>query len=244
MLPANGPLANKTPMYGEGIPLIMSTIGPTLFAKNQTGACYEEKLKDEREVKTKPTLQAKRQINGILEPRRKFQRRDTSSETADGGVALQVRNKLPKSILPDPVIDQFTHLLGVGWALIGDDVGVQAAARGWARYIENHYPVSMVRLVLKSKGLDAYLAETQNGYFLFSDDLSEGQLVGSSWEICLTNLQHTPVTFEGVQTLKAIRTPSAEIISPQIMVLSASPAGPVDVQVVSRSNEDICMLSA
>lgn len=132
--------------------------------------------------------------------RRKFQRRIISPVSELRGIRLKVSDSST-----EPAVDHFTHLLGVGWARISDDKDVQAAARGWSRYIENHYPLSMVRIVLKSKGLEANLAETKDGFFLFKDDLSEGRLVGSDWESCLANLQRKPITFQGPETLKAGR---------------------------------------
>lgn len=136
--------------------------------------------------------------------RRKFQRRNMNSGFDAKGIYLKVSNA-PMSGNSEPAVDQFTRLLGVGWARISDDKDMQAAARGWSRYIENHYPLSAVSIVLRSKGLEANLAETKDGYFLFKDDLSEGQLVGSDWETCLANLQRKPIAFQGSETLKAAR---------------------------------------
>lgn len=136
--------------------------------------------------------------------RRKFQRRNMSSGYDAKGICSKISN-LPMSGFSEPAVDHFTHLLGVGWARISDDKDVQAAARGWSKYIENHYPLSRVRIVLRSKGLEANLAETENGYFLFKEDLSEGQMVGSNWETCLANLQCKPIAFQGSETLKAAR---------------------------------------
>ncbi|KKK24966.1 hypothetical protein ARAM_003295 [Aspergillus rambellii] len=42
-----------------------------------------------------------------------------------------------------------------------------------------------------------------NAFYLFSDDLTQSQLVGSSWEACLRNLQSTPILFEGTEILNA-----------------------------------------
>ena len=146
--------------------------------------------------------------NGIepSEPCRKAQRRDFSSHDSISGDRKD-SNGSPKPVLEDPAIDQFTHFLGVGWSRVSDDKDVQAAARGCAKYIENHYPLSMAKILLKSKSLDASLAETGEGYYLFQEDLSEGQLVGLDWVTCLRNLQRSPIAFEGTATLKAVRTP-------------------------------------
>ncbi len=137
--------------------------------------------------------------------RRKFQRRNISTGSDAKGTSLKVSHTIMSGSV-EPAIDHFTHLLGVGWARIGADQDVQAAARGWSKYIENHYPLSMVSIVLRSKSLEANLAETKDGYFLFKDDLSEGRLVGSDWETCLANLKRTPIVFQGSDTLKAART--------------------------------------
>jgi hypothetical protein len=69
--------------------------------------------------------------------------------------------------------------LGIGWSTISDDASMQSAARGWARYLENHYRhIHGAEILLKSEGLDAYLVGYQEGYYLFREDLLEGQLVG------------------------------------------------------------------
>lgn len=152
------------------------------------------------------------QQDAAFRRRRKFQRRNMSSGSDAKGIGAKVANS-PMSGFSEPAVDHFTHLLGVGWARISDDKDVQAAARGWSRYIENHYPLSMVRIVLRSKGLEANLAETGNGYFLFKEDLSEGQLVGSDWETCLANLQRKPIAFQGLETLKAARITTSQSVS-------------------------------
>ena len=145
------------------------------------------------------------QQDAVVRRRRTFQRRNMTSTYNTKGISSNISN-WPTLGFCEPTVDQFTHLLGVGWARISEDKDVQAAARGWSRYIENHYPLSGVRIVLRSKGLEANLAETEHGYFLFKDDLSEGKLVGSDWETCLANLQRKPMAFQGLETLKAART--------------------------------------
>lgn len=152
------------------------------------------------------------QQDAAVRRRRKFQRRNMSSGYDTKGICSKISN-WPISGFSEPTVDHFTYLLGVGWARISDDKDVQAAARGWSKYIENHYPLSGVRIVLRSKGLEANLAETENGYFLFKDDLSEGQLVGSDWGTCLANLQRKPIAFQGLETLKAARTATYQATS-------------------------------
>lgn len=115
----------------------------------------------------------------------------------------------PKSCPVGPVIDNITIMLGVGWSRVNGDEDVLAAARGCARYIERHFPLSAAKILLKSKALDASLVETREGYYLFQEDLNQGRLVSKNWETCLANLKYSSkITFEGLETLYARRSPS------------------------------------
>ncbi|KAG6018671.1 hypothetical protein E4U19_007773 [Claviceps sp. Clav32 group G5] len=95
------------------------------------------------------------------------------------------------------VIDNFTVHLGIGWRRISGDEHIQAAARGWARFIENNFGLEKVRICLESKGLQSYLIEASSGYFLFAEDLRQGRLVSPTAEGALINLQLSPPIFEG-----------------------------------------------
>ncbi|KAI9800205.1 MAG: hypothetical protein M1825_004189 [Sarcosagium campestre] len=139
----------------------------------------------------------------------------TSAASALGSTSGPLGHSPPKMQLQTagPRIDDCTHILGIGWTRYGDDAAdphMQAAARGWARYIENHYPLSSVRLLLESKALNAYLVATAQGFFLFQDDLRQGRLVGSTEQATLANLQTVPVSFEGAESLTAVGTPQSQ----------------------------------
>ncbi|GAO15020.1 hypothetical protein UVI_02027550 [Ustilaginoidea virens] len=95
------------------------------------------------------------------------------------------------------VIDAFTILLGIGWRQLGTDEHVQAAARGWARFIEKHFKLSNVGIRLESRGLQSYLVEAAEGYFLFAENLRRGRLVSRTADKALHNLQLSPPVFEG-----------------------------------------------
>lgn len=138
-------------------------------------------------------------------PRRKVQRRDTSSN-ADATMAINPTEP-PKATVADPTIDQYTHLLGVGWTHVGEDPGLVAMARGFSRYINNHYPLTDSEILLKSKSLEAYLVKSNQGYLLFPEDLTQGRLVARTWEDTLANLQSSPIRFSWAQPLFASRTP-------------------------------------
>jgi hypothetical protein len=108
---------------------------------------------------------------------------------------------------PDLVVDEFTIQLGIGWRRISDDEHIQAAARGWARYIENHFPLSSVQIRLESKGLQSYLVEAAEGFFLFAEDLRKGQLVSSTAQGTLHNLRQPQPVFEGSHIMSAAESP-------------------------------------
>ena len=184
-----------------------STItGDDFPSRNQSTTRFGTQLDTEIEAAADVAVpQAVGQGQILAEPSRKVRRRDRSSsrELMTGNASDS--DWLPKSCPEDPPIDESTHLLGIGWALIGEDRDVQAASRGWAKYIENHYPFSTAKIILQSKGLEALLVETNQGYHLFNEDLSEGKLVSVTWQACLANLQCSPAVFEGLTTLKAVR---------------------------------------
>ena len=90
------------------------------------------------------------------------------------------------------------------------------ASRGWARYIETHFPLQSVRIIWKSS-LPAFLvgAVTCDGtprggrrtgvsaFFLFDEKLSQGKMIAKSWERALDNLRAVPMVFEGVEVMDA-----------------------------------------
>ncbi|KAK3987553.1 hypothetical protein QBC44DRAFT_245620, partial [Cladorrhinum sp. PSN332] len=93
--------------------------------------------------------------------------------------------------------------LDIGWSPISDDEHVQAAARGWARFIENRYPVTNAKILLESHGLQSYLVEATQGYFLFSENLRQGRLVSKLADQAFRNLKTSPPTFDGLETMSA-----------------------------------------
>ncbi|KAI9766717.1 MAG: hypothetical protein M1840_006361 [Geoglossum simile] len=140
---------------------------------------------------------------------RKSQRLDSSSVDLEPNFASGAEGSPSKSSPTEPTIDNFTLLLGVGWTRISEDNDIQAAARGWTRYIANHFPITGPAILLQSKGLNSYLVGANEGFFLFHDDLNQGQLVGTSWEAALMNLRVTPVAFESLKVLRPATTPIA-----------------------------------
>jgi len=198
------------PIYGEGMTLLNPTNGIAISAGSQTGTWYEEKAA--AKIAIPPSMLNFNRRKPPL-PSRKSQRLDTTGPGLDD-ISLSTisqANTPPKFSPADPTVDDSTYLLGVGWTRLRQDQGIQAAARGWAKYINNHYPVQDAQILLQSKGLSAYLVGASDGFYLFKEDLSEGRLVGRNWEGCLVNLQAVPMGFEGVETLKMARAPGSEV---------------------------------
>lgn len=200
----------EEPIYGEGMVLINPSTGLSISAESQTGTWYEEKV----ETNTNPASPLDNRSQ--MPSSRKSVRLDPAAPQAprlDDIAAAVAPESPPRSSSSHPTIDDFTYALGIGWTrLASEDPDIQAAARGWARYLDNHYSRHMhgAEILLKSKGLNAYLVACQEGFYLFSEDLLEGRLVGRSWESCLNNLRTHPISFEGGEVLRAERTPGPD----------------------------------
>ena len=211
---------------GEGMALVNPLTGQAVSSPlTQTGTWLEE---SQEAQKYAAQAHAARPIVETMS--RKSQRLDTSASSAsfdDVARAAQIENSSisnsPPKFATNPHVDDFTLLLGVGWTrLSDDDPHIQAAARGWARFIDNHYPdhIHGAQILLKSRSTDSYLVGSAEGAFwLFSEDLTEGKLVGHDEATTLANLRKFPIQFEGMESIRAARSPS-----PSIMPMPASNA--------------------
>ena len=196
-------------IYGEGMVLIKPGSGYIADASSQSGTWVEEKAAAEEEAR-KAALQRQLDQRPILRSA-KSQR----LETVAGSPGKEYSVPSPSTSVSNldaaspPVVDDFTLHLGIGWRRISEDDHIQAAARGWAKYIENHYPLTNVTIRLESKGLQSYLVEATEGYFLFEESLRQGRLVSVTGEGALHNLRHNPPVFDGVDTMMAAETNKA-----------------------------------
>lgn len=194
--------------------IIDPSTGRAAAAESQTGTWYEENLEIERlaSIEAAKALAQAAEV-GAARPTKalRLEKMPDSSLSPSAATPAEVQGQSP---FETPVLDPATQLLGVGWKLIGKDEDMQAAAKGWARYIDNHYAsLADAELVLKSEGHQAYLVSATNtnegtqGFYLFAEDLNEGKLVAQTWEVCLRNLQTSSPIFEGQETMRAVRTP-------------------------------------
>ena len=208
---------HKEPVvYGEGMTIIDPSTGRAAAAESQTGTWYEENLEIERLASIEAAKSLAHAAEVVPARPMKALRLEKMPDASFSSSAVTPCDGPGESPFEAPVLDPATHLLGIGWTLISKDEHMQAAAKGWARYIDNHYPsLSNTQLVLKSEGHQAYLVsatrsvEGTQGFYLFAEDLNEGKLVAQSWELCLRNLQTSSPVFEGQETLRAVRTPLA-----------------------------------
>ncbi|CAK7211628.1 hypothetical protein SEUCBS140593_001235 [Sporothrix eucalyptigena] len=237
--------------YGPGMVLIKKGSGYVHEAGNQSGTWLEERA---------AALEATRKEEALREQQRQSQDRpslrshkssrlDLSAHVASQESTRNNRSSPkrdlgePSPLTPDgsssagisqPVIDDFTFHLGIGWNRLSEDEHIQAAARGWARYIENHYPVTAPKILLESKGLESYLVEAREGYFLFAENLRQGRLVSSDPQRALANLKTTPPAFDSEHTMTASSTPQpTEATMANGITPSSAPsmAAPADVEV-------------
>ncbi|KAK4156374.1 hypothetical protein C8A00DRAFT_12700 [Chaetomidium leptoderma] len=208
-------------VYGPGMTLIKKSTNYVADAGSQSGTWVEERAAREDAHKAEVALLAQEQLAQSRPSLRshKSQRLEmTTSTNADerfpsrrSSPTREAANPMTASSdsLAQPIVDDFTLHLGIGWSRISDDGHIQAAARGWARYIENHYPVTNVKILLESRGLQSYLVEATEGYFLFAENLRQGRLVSTTPEGALNNLKISPPVFDGFDTMDAAESSKA-----------------------------------
>lgn len=212
----------EEPVYGEGMVLINPNTGVALTADSQTGTWFEEKadhdrLKQEIEAANfRPKLPTSRKSIRLSQTSNTFDPTLPPSTITPNTTTPNAPASPPKTACSSqshPEIDDATLAFGIGWTKISSDENLASAARGWARYLENHYTAHIhnAEILLQSSGLNAYLVGCQEGFYLFSENLLEGRLLSRTWEGCLQNLRQSPPVFEGERTLAAERTPGPDL---------------------------------
>ena len=207
------PIPEEELVYGEGMTLLNPRTGMSISAESQTGTWYEEEV----ETQLHSPAASEQDFRPRMPTRKSVRLDSTVSFPRQDDIAAAIAPASPPKALPDqPEVDDFTLALGIGWTKIAsEDPDMQAAARGWVRYIENHYArnVHGAEIFSKSKGLNAFLVGCHEGFFLFSDDLLEGRMVARDWETCIQNLRVHPVAYEGKELLKAASTPGPDYVA-------------------------------
>lgn len=217
----------EEPVYGEGMVLLNPNTGMALSAESQTGTWYEET--SETANATAPPVSSRSKAlsaNQADVPGRKSQRLDNSAPGLDDIALSSIQQRLQhtsddnhrtlnpngSSLSPgEPLVDDATRLLGISWQRIGTDDDMGPAVRGWKKFIDNQFSTYLQDsyILMKNRALNAFLVSAHPigsispAFYLFTEDLTQAQLVGSSWEIAVQNLRTVPVTFEGTEVLQA-----------------------------------------
>ncbi|KAJ2907135.1 hypothetical protein MKZ38_007650 [Zalerion maritima] len=210
-------------IYGPGMTLIKPGSGYVPDASTQSGTWVEEMsatketervesaaLAVKQQEQDRPSLRSNKSQRlevGSLSSQDFHSNR--SSPTRDAAKSSTPVSSLSLDAAATPVVDDFTLTFGVGWRLMNDDSNISAAVRGWARYIENHYPVSNVKIHAESKGLQSYLVQADEGWYLFDENLRQGRLVSTDNQRCIQNLKSSSPVFEGAETMTASASPRA-----------------------------------
>lgn len=221
--------------YGPGMILIKKRTGYVPDASSQSGTWVEEKaaedevrkteealLDQQRQAQDRPSLRSHK--SSRLDVTASLPATEATVNRSSPGRDLVDPSSTTSDAAAQPVVDDFTLHLGIGWSRISDSQHIQAAARGWARYIENHFPVNDVKILLESKGLESYLVEAAEGYFLFAENLRQGRLVSKDAQHALQNLRSSPPVFDGPQTMEAAESPKPVPDTDLGMETSAAPS--------------------
>lgn len=208
-------------VYGPGMTLIKPNSGYVAEASSQSGTWVEEKVAAEESHRVEAAaLVVKQQEQDRPSLRsHKSQRLDItpsfsndfnsnrSSPTRSAAGSITPVTSLSLDSSSAPVVDDFTLAFGIGWRLMNADSSISAATRGWARYLENHYPISNVDIHAESKGLQSYLVKADQGWFLFAENLRQGRLVSTDNQRCIENLKSSPPVFDGTEIMVPSESP-------------------------------------
>ena len=212
------PKPRGEPVYGPGMTLIYPDDPgfSAISAASQTGTWAEEK-RSAPEKSHRPSL-----------PCRKSTRLDKTVPGLDD-VVLANGSSIIKEAPVDPTIDDATHALGIGWTVVRNNTTLEITSKAYARFIENHYPLVSVELLLHSSGMPAYLIsavrEGQIGFYLFEEDLKRGQLLAFDLEHAIACLKSRPIAFANDEILIASRTPPLSGMVPGEMVTDTPMTG-------------------
>jgi hypothetical protein len=239
--PAQPPKPRGEPIYGPGMTLIYpdDPIG-YIAAESQTGTWADERQTHINKLRgARPAVMSRKsQMRGIGHGPRLSQ----SPEKENG---FSPAPAVQDTADPQSNIDTTTLYLGVGWKRVAENENLQAAAAGWARFIQNHFRLADVVVQLHSEGHEAYLVQaselpgSQPLYFLFSEDLKTGRMLASTLDGVVKNLTQSPIQFEGGELQFQERTPPP----PQAVNVNAMAVdGQVDSGAASAPVQEVDMM--
>ncbi|KAI9703082.1 MAG: hypothetical protein M1820_005954 [Bogoriella megaspora] len=207
--PVEPPKSRGEPVYGPGMTLVYPDDPgfSIISAASQTGTWLEEAAAKAKEAALRrPSLTC-----------RKSQRLDRTA-TGLANAMLAGSPATMKGTPAEPTVDDATHALGIGWMVVRNNPTLEITSKAYAKFIENHYPLSSVEILLHSKSMPAYLVsanrEGQIGFYLFEEDLKRGQLLAFDFNHAVKCLQTRPIAFANDEILVAARSPSMSAVAP------------------------------
>ncbi|KAL8743155.1 MAG: hypothetical protein Q9190_004465 [Brigantiaea leucoxantha] len=210
------------PAFGEDTALISPSGDAVMAVESHTGQWLDEQHTVQSQLLSGNVNDSQ---NTLTEPSRKLPRVESSSGSiaSDGDID-------PSSQNAEHPIDQLALNLGKGWTQLKTDPDSQAAARGWAKFIERRFHLLAVK-VLGMRPNSAFLVEATSGYYAFKEDLGEGIFLGATWDACLFSIKNKGNTiFEWGEMLRPIVNPD--------VIESGSPATCADRTAGSISSTD------
>ncbi|KAL2818842.1 hypothetical protein BJX63DRAFT_382978 [Aspergillus granulosus] len=241
----------EEPIYGEGMTLINPRTGLALSAESQTGTWYEERMESALAAVPPVSSQTHASSQGSRKFQRldpsapglddiassRIQRHLQANDSDENRRLLNTSTRSNPFSPEEPLVDDATRLLGISWQRIqtDNDADMAAAVRGWKKYIDRQFSrhLTDAEILVKNRALGAYLVSARPilplagpaqmpAFYLFKDDLTQGQLVASTWESCLRNLQSSPIMFEGTEVLNASDKPHNSVPTQNHNLLATS----------------------
>ncbi|KAL9097862.1 MAG: hypothetical protein Q9165_000188 [Trypethelium subeluteriae] len=228
--PIEPPKPRGEPIYGPGMTLVYPDDPgfSAISAASQTGTWAEDKAPASEEG-SRPLL-----------PCRKSTRLDKSASGLDD-IALAQAPSVFKEAPVEPTIDDATHALGIGWTVVRNNATLEITSKAYAKFIENHYPLALVEILLYSSGMPAYLIsaarEGQTGFYLFEEDLKRGQLLALEFQHATACLRTRPIAFANDEILVASRTPPMTAVGPGDMVADSSMMDGISTDSLNNADE-------
>jgi hypothetical protein len=188
-LPPSPTKPKGEPIMGPGMTLIYPDDPRynAVQAGSQTGTWVEQNVVEAEQASVRPSVSS-----------RKSQRREVPEtiivEAPENTLVNEVITSA-STVPSDEPVDKLSIILGVGWKRLPP---AQApAAKGWEKYILNHYSsIEDPSILLFNEGLHAYLVraisasnDTQECWWVFQEDLSACRLVGHYEDDAIRSLQ-------------------------------------------------------
>ena len=89
-----------------------------------------------------------------------------------------------------------SNFLGVSWRQFDTDPDVLACLRGWSNFIKNNYSLTGIRIMMKTTTTDSILVESNEGWYLFQEDLLGAKLVSRDYHEMANRIRADPIQFE------------------------------------------------